>query len=135
MTEQTGGGRRVRGGWVVYLLFAVPFAAILIAEGRDVLFAVWGPVVPVEVVKCHESSKGMENYCTGVWRPTGEPEKTITIHGEAPQGTANVRIHGDDAWAYDEGMISKKLFYVGFWGLVGLFVVIVLVVYARKPKS
>jgi hypothetical protein len=92
VTEQTGDGRRVRGGWVVWLLLAVPFAAILIAQGRNVLFAVWGPVVPVEVVECHGNLK--RSSCTGVWRPTGEPEKTVTIHGGvAPRTTVNVRMY------------------------------------------
>jgi hypothetical protein len=134
VTEQTGDGRRVQGVGLVLVLLAVPAAALFISGARDVWFSAYGPEVPVQVVECHcKSSKNCR--CTGVWQPTGEPEKTVTIHGEVPtHGTVDVRIHGNEAWTHD-AMWKKSGFFTMGLGLVCLVALIVTAIVRRKSKS
>jgi len=140
VAEQIGGGPRTRrtfGFWVVVVLAVAVWALLVFAHGRTVWFSISGPVVPVQVVGCQGSPHG--STCTGVWRPTGEPEKTVTIHGDiwALKGeTVNVRIHGDDAWATTNNReLSRAEMELGFWGIGGLIVIVVSLVAFGRRKS
>jgi hypothetical protein len=88
------------------------------------------PLVPVEIVECHPVTKG--SVCTGVWRPTGEPEKTVTVHGDVdPHETVNARIHGAEAWPEGHAISFYAVLLIGL-GVLCLGMVVVLVRMGRK---
>jgi Protein of unknown function (DUF2510) len=136
MAQRTGGGRRRRtaGFWIVWILVVPVWALIVFSNARTIWFSFSGPVVPVEVVGCQAGGKNT-SICTGVWRPTGEPEKTVRIHElrwALPRETVDVRIHGDEAWAKNDATITRAFLEIGFWGIGGLIFAFVVVVVVRK---
>ncbi len=134
MAERTRDDLRALG-FLILAIPVVPLCALLVfSSARTLWFTASGPVVPVEVVECH--APGKYSYCTGVWRPTGEPEKTVTIHGRvAPHETVDVRIHGDEAWANDKGLINRAWSEIGFWGIGGLIFMLAGVFFAVRAGA
>jgi hypothetical protein len=133
VAERTGGGRRSVGFYGVLLLLALGSAWMLFSGVRLLWLTHSGPVVPVEIVQyCHGGKN--TSTCTAVWRPTGEPEQTVSVRTRGyplPHETVNVRIHGDEAFA-DDMRHSKSVWVPIGWGLVGIVVPVVAVVASRK---
>jgi hypothetical protein len=134
VAERTGGGRRILA-WVVVLGLAILPVWASYRGVQLIWFSVSGPVVRVKVVECHSVTKG--SACTGVWRPTGEPERTVTMHGDARgHDTVNARIGGDEAFL-DDDRDETIVFGLGFLGcgVAGLALLVVVIVRANRKSD